>query len=815
MSTSSEDSVRGRGGRGAPSSARSGSGSPVAPAITRQIDPSLLSTVPTNISVTPGTAGTAVRLQTNFIEWALKKVVANGYHVTFTPEIESVAVRRRLLDGLKDAIGTTYLYDGDANLKTLDEVAQLTHVVPHPRTPGLNITINFLSTGAISMNSPEMYRLYNTQGRRNMRHLGYVQIGFNYFNPDSRQDIRGFPDLQLWFGMDTTVNIYADAPLMVLNSISKVVRRDTAKDFMRKIYTECQARGRDFRTEVRRQLVNRIVLTTYNNKYYRVADVTFDESPMSTFDRTDRDGNTNSISYKQYLQDQYHVQVTDNRQPLLLAKLTARDIRAGKTDQCRLVPEFCKLTGLGDLSLNTQIKREMIAATKKNPGQRVADIYAFMGKLTTNPVIKDEIGRWGISFARSLYEVTGRVLDAEKIYMADGRVFQAERGDLDRGMRNHHMPEAVALRKWSVVVPRRDEHIAKHFVQLVLDSANRLGMHMAQPSYALLSGDRIGDYMTSLTNLSPETQLIMPFIGRATETDKYSAIKRRLCVECPVASQVIVLANAGDEKKQRTMASKVAIQMNCKLGGVPWRLDIPPKDVMVIGFDTHHDTNLRRSCGGYVSSLDPSLTKWYSRVNYHESLQELSEHFRANVRASLEAYRKHNNKYPARVVLYRDGVSEGHIPHVFNIERNEIKKALEEASPVDAIRFAFIIVTKRVSARFFTYAARKGDQDNPSCGTVVDTGVTRKNRYDFYLIAQSVRQGTVSPVNYNIIEDTVGWPVNNHQKLAYKLCHMYFNWSATIKVPAPCQYAHKLAFLTGSYIHAEPAPQLCDRLFFL
>ena len=545
------------------------------------------------------------------------------------------------------------------------------------------------------------------------------------------------------------------------------------------------------------------------------ADIAFDENPLSTFTRTDREGNETEVSYKQYLHDQYQVEVTDDRQPLLLTTLSARDIRAGKTEPARLVPQFCKLTGLGDLALNTQLKREMISATKKSPGQRVDDIFKFMTSINKNRQIREEMDRWGIGFASGLYEVPGRVLPPERVLMADNHSFLAENGDLDRGMRNCRMPEAVPLRKWTVIVPKRDEHVARHFVKLVIEAALRLGMEMNQPRYTILAGDRVGEYMSALSDLHPENELIMPFIGRISETEKYSAIKRRLCVDNPVPSQVIVLANANDEKKQRTMASKVAIQMNCKLGGVPWRLEIPPKDVMVIGFDVHHDTYLRRSCGGYVSSLDPSLTRWYSRVDYHESLQELSVHFASNVRASLEAYKKHNNKYPSKVLLYRDGVSEGQIPYVFNIERNEIKKALEEASPDEAIRFSLIIVTKRISARFFTYAERRGAQGNPPCGTVVDTRVTRLNRYDFYLISQNVRQGTVSPVNFNIIEDTVGWSLNNHQKLAYKLCHLYYNWSATVKVPAPCQYAHKLAFLTGSFIHAEPDQRLCDRLFFL
>ena len=37
------------------------------------------------------------------------------------------------------------------------------------------------------------------------------------------------------------------------------------------------------------------------------------------------------------------------------------------------------------------------------------------------------------------------------------------------------------------------------------------------------------------------------------------------------------------------------------------------------------------------------------------------------------------------------------------------------------------------------------------------------------------------------------------KRLAYKLTHLYFNWPGTVRVPAPCQYAHKLGIGLISY----------------
>ncbi|CAG2180788.1 unnamed protein product [Oppiella nova] len=68
---------------------------------------------------------------------------------------------------------------------------------------------------------------------------------------------------------------------------------------------------------------------------------------------------------------------------------------------------------------------------------------------------------------------------------------------------------------------------------------------------------------------------------------------------------------------------------------------------------------------------------------------------------------------------------------------------------------------------------------------------------------------------FNIIKDDTNWKPHHHQQLAYKLTHLYYNWIGTIRVPAPCQYAHKLAYLTGTALHREPNTKLSDTLFYL
>jgi aubergine-like protein len=62
-----------------------------------------------------------------------------------------------------------------------------------------------------------------------------------------------------------------------------------------------------------------------------------------------------------------------------------------------------------------------------------------------------------------------------------------------------------------------------------------------------------------------------------TAKDVYDAIKRTCCVDSGVPSQVITsnIINMSNMNKTKSVITKVAIQMNCKLGGEIWGVHIP------------------------------------------------------------------------------------------------------------------------------------------------------------------------------------------------------------------------------------------------
>ncbi|ODM91423.1 Protein aubergine [Orchesella cincta] len=196
---------------------------------------------------------------------------------------------------------------------------------------------------------------------------------------------------------------------------------------------------------------------------------------------------------------------------------------------------------------------------------------------------------------------------------------------------------------------------------------------------------------------------------------------------------------------------------------------------------------------------------------------ELSDKVGADFMKCLHGYQKMNNELPERIIMYRDGVGDGQLKYVYETELGTIRRAITElyksfAQPEP--KFSFIVVTKKINTRMFSLEGN-GRPVNPGPGTVADDVITYPERYDFYVIAQYTRQGSVSPVSYNVLYDTQGLSPDRIQKLTFKLTHMYFNWRGTVTVPAPCQYAYKLAYLTGLSLGAPSNERLANSLHFL
>lgn len=263
------------------------------------------------------------------------------------------------------------------------------------------------------------------------------------------------------------------------------------------------------------------------------------------------------------------------------------------------------------------------------------------------------------------------------------------------------------------------------------------------------------------------------------QAERYSSIKKVCSVRHAVPSQVVTrrVMDSRDMRKMRSVATKVAIQMNSKIGGMPWNVDIPLKNVMFIGYDVCHDTRDRsRSFGAVVATMDLKVsTNFFSAVSAHTNGEELSNHLSTNVGQALREYHARHGTLPDRILFYRDGVGEGQTNYVYEHELQNLLKTLKLFYKEKDVRLAFVIVSKRINTKFF-FEERGNAASNVPPGTVVDDVVTLPERYDFFLVSQAVNQGTATPTNYNVIYDTFGLPPDKLQIMTYKMCHLYVSF---------------------------------------
>jgi eukaryotic translation initiation factor 2C len=145
---------------------------------------------------------------------------------------------------------------------------------------------------------------------------------------------------------------------------------------------------------------------------------------------------------------------------------------------------------------------------------------------------------------------------------------------------------------------------------------------------------------------------------------------------------------------------------------------------------------------------------------------------------------------PVHIMYFRDGVAEGQFAQVMDIEIAELRRFF--ANKGLAPKFTVIVATKRHHIRLFPPTG--GDKNaNPLPGTLVEKEVTHPFMWDFYLNSHVAIQGTARPVHYYVLQDEMGIPVNDLQKMIYYQCYSYARSTTPVSLHPAVYYAHLAA----------------------
>ncbi|XP_068412097.1 piwi-like protein 4 [Eschrichtius robustus] len=753
-----------------------------------------------------GSSGIPVKLVTNLFnldlpqDWRLYQ-----YHVTYSPDIESRRLRTALLYSCRELSNKAKAFDGVIlflSQKLEEKVMELSSETQRGETVKMTISL----TRELPASSPVCIQVFSIIFKKILKKLSMYQIGRNFYKPSEPVEIPRHK-LSLWPGFAISVSHFESKLLFGADVSYKILRNETVLEFMTDL---CHKTGMSCCTQTcEKQLIGLIVLTRYNNKTYRIDDIDWSVKPTHTFQK--RDGT--EITYVDYYKQQYDITLSDLNQPVLVSLLKSKRNDDADVRMAHLIPELCYLTGLpGQATSDFQLMKAVAEETRLSPLGRQQRLARLADDIQRNKDARFELETWGLHFGCQM-SLTGRVVPSEKIIIQDHICEPVSAADWSKDMRTCKILSAQSLNKWLVICSNRAESVTESFLNCLRRGGRPLGFNVDQPKIMKVQENPAAFLHAIQKYVDPEVQLVMCILP-SNQKSYYDSIKKYLSSDCPVPSQCVLAQTLNKQGMMMSIATKIALQMTCKLGGELWAVEIPLKSLMVVGIDVCKDAfSQGMVVVGFVANINPRVTRWFSRCVLQRTSADVADCLKVFMTGALNRWYKHNHGLPARIIVYRDGVGDGQLKTLIEYEIPQLLSSVSEASSNTSPKLSVIVVRKKCLPRFLTETGRT--LQNPPPGTIVDSGATRPEWYDFYLISRVTCRGTISPTYYNVIYDDNGLKPDHMQRLTFKLCHLYYNWPGLISVPAPCQYAHKLTFLVAQSTHKEPSLELANSLFYL
>jgi eukaryotic translation initiation factor 2C len=553
---------------------------------------------------------------------------------------------------------------------------------------------------------------------------------------------------------------------------------------------------------------------------YRVCG--FSPAPASATTFPDRVTGKN-ISVAQYMEKEYGVRLAKAELPCVRTH-PKRDI---------FIPlellEVCS-NQRRTRAMNPLQTSNMIRAAAVRPHDRRVNSQKSIASAKYN---EDETCKaFSISVNPRLMSVRARILPTPTLEYAPDRPqgganrrIEARNGAWN--MQNAKMLNGSSLMSWIVVRVGRimDRNAVQTFVSNLvrIGQSNGVRFHDTAPKIHEL-GDR--NFEAQLTNLIDKTneelanakkhrlQLIL-VVKDQQDNILYNAVKRVCDIKRGVVSQCTlakkIVAQHGGKIDQ--YCANLMLKINAKLGG--HNVKVPPFDErqmpnpafmkaphIVLGADVTHPapgSYGRPSVAALVGSRDLHGIQFTGSLRNQPSRQEIitdmGEMF-------LEVYRRWFENFTPRVhaqaiIMFRDGVSEGQYQQVLDVELKAIRTACRSACHINP-KITFIIVTKRHHTRFFgaddTPATALDRHKNVLPGTVIDTGITSANTWDFYLNSHAGIQGTNRPSKYTVLHDENNLTADQLQGYIFRLSHGFARCTRSVSMVNSAHYAHLLAF---------------------
>ncbi|KAF8208188.1 argonaute-like protein [Mycena galopus ATCC 62051] len=532
------------------------------------------------------------------------------------------------------------------------------------------------------------------------------------------------------------------------------------------------------------------------------------------------------VSVEEYFLRKYKIRLQFPEMPLV-------DVGGAKSNY--LPAELCEILPNQPFrgKLTDEHTAQMITVAAKPPNVNATAIAGRGLQELGYSTNANPLGAFGISIGREMAVVPGRILPPPSVKYQKGVPEVDDRASWN--LRNVEFQKGATLQTWGVLVIRdgnnRDEFDGPRDPQL-LDTIRGFSAMCRKSGMKVVGGDppvvqailpaknptdptrgaAIATIRAALGTIPFKPLLVLVILSNG-DKHIYAGVKHLADSYLDVATVCVHSSKIRKEKGQLQYFANVALKVNIKMGGRNHGLDaqsmawLSQAPTMMMGIDVTHpgpgSVKGTPSIAAVVASTDQYFAQFPASMEIQESKKEMVTNLAKMTHERLVLFQATNrNQLPQRILVYRDGVSEGQFRIVIAEELPEIRRACMKFGPNYRPKITIVICGKRHHTRFYpTEAANAANDGNPKAGTVVDRGVTAVYEFDFFLQAHGGLQGTTRPTHYYCVHDDNAFTADGLQQLTNAVSYMFARATKAVSLVSPAYYADLACERGRCYIH--------------
>lgn len=589
-----------------------------------------------------------------------------------------------------------------------------------------------------------------------------------------------------------------------------------------------------------------------SSKSKQIYDISQDKTPSNKSINYGKETYTN---YIKFFKDVLKKEIKYPHQPMILVK------RKGPENETKFsyyVPEFCTLNGINQYDIEDfNFMNELSEYTKLEPDKKIKQIYKCLDlfKDKTERKQKDdkkeedkkeekeenainEIKENDIyNTSDKKREFYGIELETSKLknlfsYHLKQPTFNNEKNtNLNLNKNNKVGRLNLDTDQWICLYNKSLEEHTYDLLECIDYCKKDLGIKIKSKdsNWIGMESDKTKDWENTIEQEIKKhpVKFVILFISKRNN-HLYNDLKKFSLCDKGYISQVIKFENyikAKNKKRDASYISKILLQINCKLGGANYFLNLDnnifERNIIFVGinFGLNSSHTWERGEKGAITMV-ATKDKYFSKFctfneiinckdkNYILEIQELISQFIDNL---ILKYKKEEGCTPKNIIFYRQGISQYSIDAI----KSEIK-IIEEVCNSKNINYYYTIVNMKTSLKLFEFNTRKnakekGNYKNPEPGLIVLDKVTDRNKFEFYLQPQKVTQGSATPTYFHVIYGNMNYPELLMQ-LTYWTTYIYPNWQNAVRIPHVLKLCEKFSYMTAKITRKKNNEKLSDSL---